>query len=71
MVSIDRDATVACASRVMREADVEKLLVTRRIAGCVVPAGVIPARDIVVRVLGVALDPSVLTVGDVLECPAR
>ncbi len=67
MVAIDREATVACASRVMREAGVEELLVIQRIAGCSVPTGVISTRDIVLRVLGVALDPSVLTVGDVLE----
>ena len=68
MICIDRGATVSTASKLMREADVEELLVTQRIAGCSVPAGILSARDIVVHVIGVELDPDVFTVGDVLSC---
>jgi CBS domain-containing protein len=66
MVSIDRNATVASASKLMRAAKVDELLVTEKIAGSPVPKGVVSARDIVVRVLGVDLDPQVFTVGDLL-----
>jgi hypothetical protein len=52
----------------MREEHVDELLVTQRIAGCPVPAGILSARDIVVHVIGVELDPEVFTVGDVLSC---
>jgi CBS domain-containing protein len=66
MICIDQTATIASASKLMREAQVDELLVTKRIAGASVPAGVISAHDIVVSVLGVELDPAILTVGDLL-----
>jgi len=68
VICIDRGATVSSASKLMREAKVDALLVTQRIAGCPVPAGILSARDIVVHVLGVELDPDLFTVGDVLSC---
>jgi len=68
MVSIDGSASVAIASRLMREAHVEELVVTQSIAGLPVPAGVVSARDIVVHVLGLELDPAVFTVADVMSC---
>lgn len=70
MICIDGGATVSAASKLMREAQVDEVLVTQRIAGCPVPAGIVSARDIVVHVLGVELDPDVFTVGDVLACNA-
>ena len=68
MICIDRGATVSAASKLMREARVDELLVTQPIAGCPVPAGIVSARDIVVHVLGVELDPQLFTVGDLLSC---
>jgi CBS domain-containing protein len=68
VICIDRGATVSTASKLMREEHVDELLVTQRIAGCPVPAGILSARDIVVHVIGVELDPEVFTVGDVLSC---
>lgn len=67
MVCIDRSAGVSAAGKLMREACVEELLVTQPIAGCPVPAGIVSARDIVVHVLGVELDPERFTVGDLLS----
>lgn len=70
MICIDGGVTVRAAAKVMREARTDEVLVTQRIAGCLVPAGIVSARDIVVHVLGVELDPDVFTVGDVLACNA-
>ena len=50
------------ASRVMRECDAAEVLV----ASDGGPLGVLTARDIVVRVLAVGLDPAVLTAGDIV-----
>jgi len=68
MVSIDGTASVAVASKLMREADVDELVVTQTIAGLSVPTGIVSARDIVVRVVGLELDPALFTVGDVMSC---
>jgi len=62
MVSIDGTASVAVASKLMREADVDELVVTQTIAGLSVPTGIVSARDIVVRVVGLELDPALFTV---------
>ena len=70
MICIDGGVTVSAASKLMREAQVDEVLVMQRIAGCPVPAGIVSARDIVVHVLGVELDPDVFTVADVLACNA-
>lgn len=69
-VWIDPEATVAAASRLMREQNVGELVVAepvghgRRAVG--VPSGIISARDIVTRVLARELDPTVITAGDIL-----
>jgi CBS domain-containing protein len=68
-VCIDRDASVAAASRLMREESRGDLVVTERQGGVSVPVGVISARDIVTRVVALGLDPLVLTTGDLLWSP--
>lgn len=68
MVSIEAAASIAMASKLMRDADVDELVVMQSIAGLRVPAGVVSARDIVVHVLGLELDPALFTVGDVMQC---
>ncbi|HKU46550.1 MAG TPA: CBS domain-containing protein [Burkholderiales bacterium] len=62
MTAIHRDSSVLEASRVMRECDAAEVLV----ASDGGPLGVLTARDIVVRVLAVGLDPAVLTAGDIV-----
>jgi len=65
-VCIDREATVEAAGRRMREQQVDAVVVTESRDGKAVPAGIISARDIVTRVVAVGLDPTVVTVGDLL-----
>jgi len=66
VASIDSRATIADASRLMHDAKADELIVTEQVDGRAMPRGVLRPRDIVVRVLGVGLDPSVITVGDIV-----
>jgi CBS domain-containing protein len=65
-VCIDREASVMAASRLMREQRVDEVVVTEGLDGDAIPAGIVSARDIVTRVVAVDLDPSIVTVGDIL-----
>jgi CBS domain-containing protein len=64
---IDGDATVADASRVMRERHVDRVTVTQARDGAAVPVGELSAREIVDRVVAVGLDARVVTASDVLS----
>jgi CBS domain-containing protein len=65
-VCIDREATVEEACRLIRAQRVNEVVVTEKSADKAVPAGIISARDIVTRVIAPGLEPSVVTVGDIL-----
>jgi CBS domain-containing protein len=65
-VCIDREATIVAASRLMREQHVDDLVVTEMRDGKAMPTGIASARDIVTRIVAMGLDPSVLTVGDIV-----
>jgi CBS domain-containing protein len=65
-VSIDRDATILAASRLMREQAISELVVTERQGDDELPIGILSASEIVTRVLALELDAGVLKVGDVL-----
>jgi CBS domain-containing protein len=67
--AIDHGASVLSAARLMRQSGTPYVVVTDG-AGSAVPLGTLSAQDIVARVLAVELDPSVLTVGDVLSTKA-
>ena len=62
---VDRELSVLEASRLMRTSGAAELLVTEPAEGRLLPVGVVTARDIVTRVVAAALDPSVLTAGDI------
>jgi CBS domain-containing protein len=64
---VDGNATVADASRVMREWNVDRVVVTEARQGAPVPVGVLSARDVVDRVVALDLDASVVTAADVLS----
>jgi CBS domain-containing protein len=65
-VCIDLEATIAAASRMMRDKRVDELVVTEKLHGKAIPAGIVSARDILTRVVAAGLDPKVMTVGDIL-----
>jgi CBS domain-containing protein len=64
--SIDANATVAEATRLMREQHVDRLVVVRAGEDGGVPVGTLSAGDIIGRVMAVGLDPRVMTAGDVV-----
>ena len=65
-VCIDRNATILVASTLMRLYQVDDLVVTDQCEGKLMPGGILSARDIVTRVIATELDPTVLTVGDMI-----
>jgi CBS domain-containing protein len=64
--SIDRNATVSAACKLMRDQGVSELVVTERPHGEQSWAGILSARDIVTRIVAAELDADVVTVGDIL-----
>jgi CBS domain-containing protein len=64
---VDGGASVADASRVMRQWHVDQVVVTEARLGAPIPVGVLSARDVVERVVALDLDPSVVTAADVLS----
>lgn len=67
VATIDGGATIMQAAAAMRSQNVGDLVVVRRRDGQAVPAGIITDRDIVVEVLGQGLDPSKVTVANVMS----
>ncbi len=67
MTVIHPDSSILEASRLMRECGVQQLAVVGEADGNACPLGVVTAHDIVTRVLGVGLDPAVLTAGDLVS----
>ena len=64
---VDGNATVADASRLMRELNVDQVVVTEVGQGVAVPVGILSARDVVDRVVALDLDASVVTAADVVS----
>ena len=65
MTTVHPEASIADASRRMRDCGATELLVMSEIHGEARALGVVTAQDIVTRVLAVGLDPAVLTAGDI------
>lgn len=65
-VCVDREMTIAGASRLMRAFGVEQLVVMDTRGGEPVPIGVMSARQIVTRIVATGLEPGVLTAGDII-----
>lgn len=66
MITIQRDATVLEAAKLMRKFHVGAIIVIDKIDGRTIPVGVVTDRDLVVEVLATELDESVITVGDIM-----
>jgi CBS domain-containing protein len=66
VVVIEADESVIEAARLMREHNVGDVVVVRERAGRNEPLGVVTDRDIVVEVMAEELDPSMLTVGEIM-----
>ncbi len=66
MITIQRDATVLEAAKLMRKFHVGAIIVIDNINGRTIPVGVVTDRDLVVEVLATELDEAVITVGDIM-----
>ena len=66
IVTLQQDDTVVQACKVMREFHVGAVVVTKEKNGVHVPVGIVTDRDVVVEVIAPELDPSVMTVGDIM-----
>ncbi len=66
VVVVGADATVAEAARLMRKHHVGDLVVVRMSAGKNKPIGIVTDRDLVVEVMAAGLDPSTLSVGEIM-----
>lgn len=60
------DSTILQAAQLMRQHHVGSLVVVEQREGLNVPVGIITDRDLVVDVMAPEIDPTVITVGDVM-----
>lgn len=65
VVTVQSDATVIQAARLMRQHHVGDVVVVMQKNGVNNPIGIVTDRDIVIEVIATELDPTVITVGDI------
>ena len=66
VIIIQRDETVLEAAKLMRQHHVGNVIVVDESDGSRIPVGIVTDRDVVVEVLAPELDPTVITVGDIM-----
>lgn len=66
VVIAKRDDTILEAARLMRQHHVGDVLVVDDSGGKRIPAGIVTDRDLVVEIIATELDPSAITVGDIM-----
>lgn len=66
VVVIEAGTTVAEAAQLMREHHVGDLVVVREYSGRNEPIGIVTDRDLVVEVMAAEIDPSTLSVGEIM-----
>lgn len=66
VVTVDREVTVRDAAAQMREKHVGDLVICALSGGHLKPVGIITDRDIVIGIVALHLDPTVLTVSDIM-----
>lgn len=66
VVIVQRENTVLEAARLMRQHHVGDVVVVDEGNGVRVPVGIVTDRDLVVEIIAPGLDPSAITVGDIM-----
>ncbi len=66
VVIVQRENTVLEAARLMRQHHVGDVVVVESRDGVRVPVGIVTDRDVVVEIIAPGLDPSAITVGDIM-----
>ena len=69
VITADSSHTVAQAAKLMRDHHVGDLVLHEPGDRTAQPIGIVTDRDLVVGVIGLGLDPSVFTLGDILQTP--
>ena len=67
VVVVQTNESVLEAAKLMRQHHVGDVVVVEERGGVRVPVGLLTDRDLVVEVMATDLDPSVITVGDIME----
>lgn len=66
VITVQRDDTVLQAAKLMRQQHVGNVVVMEQHDGRSVPVGIVTDRDVVVDLVAPELDPSIITVGDIM-----
>jgi CBS domain-containing protein len=66
VVIVQRENTVLEAARLMRQHHVGDVVVVESRDGVRIPVGIVTDRDVVVEIIAPGLDPSAITVGDIM-----
>ncbi|TCV90386.1 CBS domain-containing protein [Sulfurirhabdus autotrophica] len=66
VVIASKDTTVLEASRLMRQYHTGDLVIVEEMNGLRGPIGIVTDRDLVIEVVAMALDSSVITIGDIM-----
>lgn len=66
VVILQREATILDAAHLMRQHHVGDVLVVEERDGARIPVGIVTDRDLVVEIMATGLDPTVITVGDIM-----
>lgn len=66
VVMLEINHTVLSAAKLMRKHHVGDLLVVKKSNGSCIPISIVTDRDLVIEVMAPEIDPSVLTVGDIM-----
>ncbi|SEK56227.1 CBS domain-containing protein [Nitrosovibrio tenuis] len=67
VVIVKRNDTILEAARLMRQHHVGDVVIVEERGGLRIPVGIVTDRDIVLEIMATELDPTVITVGDIME----
>lgn len=66
VICASAETTIAAAAKLMRQYHIGDVIVTREESGRRIPLGIVTDRDVVLGVVAPELNPSTLTVGDIM-----
>lgn len=66
VITIEKDASLAEAAKLMRQHHVGDVVVVEKKNSKLFPIGIVTDRDLVIEVVATELEPSVITVGDIM-----
>lgn len=67
VVIVEVNDTILNAAKLMRKHHVGDVIIVKKSNGSSIPVGIVTDRDLVIEVMAPEIDPSVLTVGDIMK----